>query len=244
VRRAVLALFATALVVAGCGGDSPSSPATTAAQASPAGTTATAPPATTTVPVTPSGVTTPIDLSGPIVQRTPASAPKTDPAPTLLFIGDSLAVGTAPLLPDLLPDWNIEVDAQGARVTGTSMQIFRSHEDPIDVVAFSAFTADPPQALDVLESSVRESVERVYAKCAVWATLYADPVSGENFDAANALLYKLADEYPGKLLIVPWAETVKQRPELLSDGVHGTAEGFKVRAQLYADAARRCIGES
>jgi hypothetical protein len=243
VRRTVLVLIAIALVVAGCGDDPPSGTAATNAATPTTQTSATAPP-TTTVPVTPSGVTTPVDLSGPVVERIQASAPKADPAPTLLFIGDSLAVGTAPLLPGLLPDWNIEVDALGARVTGTSMQIFRSHTDPIDVVAFSAFTADPPQALDVLESSVRESVERVYAKCAVWATLYADPASHENFDAANALLYRLADAYPGKLIVVPWAETVKQRPELLSDGVHGTAEGFQVRAQLYADAARRCIGES
>jgi hypothetical protein len=243
VRRTVLVLIALALVVAGCGDDPPSGNAVTTAATPTPQTAATAAP-TTTVPVTPSGVTTPVDLSGPVVERIQASAPKADPAPTLLFIGDSLAVGTAPLLPGVLPDWNIEVDAMGARVTGTSMQIFRSHTDPIDVVAGSAFTADPPHALDVLESSVRESVERVYAKCAVWATLYADPASHENFDAANALLYKLADEYPGKLLIVPWAETVKQRPELLSDGVHGTAEGFQVRAQLYADAARRCIGES
>jgi hypothetical protein len=240
VRRTVPALIATVLLLAGCGGDASSGTATTA----PAAATETPAPPTTTVPVTPSGVTTPIDLSGPIVERIPASAPKTDPAPTLLFIGDSLAVGTAPLLPGLLPDWNIEVDALGGRITGTSMQIFRSHTDPIDVVAFSAFTADPPQALDVLEASVRESVERVYARCAVWATIYADPASGKNVDAANALLYRLADAYPGKLIVVPWAETVKQRPELLSDGVHGTAEGFRVRAQLYADAARRCVGES
>jgi hypothetical protein len=239
-RTLVLAVaIAAASVTTGCG-TSPSSPgATTSATAA-----ATTPPtatATTSTPVTPSGITTPANLGGPLVERIEATAPKTTPAPTLLFIGDSLAVGTAPDLPALLPDWNIEVDATGGRITGTSMQVFRSHSDPVDVVAFSAFTADPPQDVATLEASVRESVERVYAKCVAWATLYAD---GQDFSAANAKLHELAQEYPGRLMIVPWAETVAQRPELLADGVHGTPEGFKVRAELYADAARRCLGES
>ena len=43
---------------------------------------------------------------------------------------------------------------------------------------------------------------------------------------------------------MPWAETVSAHPELLADGVHGAPEGFQVRARLYADAARRCLGES
>jgi hypothetical protein len=238
-RALALALALAALAAAGCG-NSPST--TTTATTAPAAT-ATAP-ATTTVPVTPSGITTPENLGGPLVERIAASAPTASPPPTLLFIGDSLAVGTAPDLPALLPDWNIEVDAAGARITGTSMQIFRSHTDPVDVVAFSAFTADPPQDVATLEASVRESVERVYAKCVIWATIHAPPRDGQSFDAANAKLYELAAAYPGKLLIVPWAETVAERPELLADGVHGTPEGFEVRARLYADAARRCLDET
>lgn len=240
-RALALVLAIAATVATGCGG-SPSPPATSTTTTS-APATATAPPtatATTTTPVTPSGITTPANLGGPLVERIEASAPTTSPPPTLLFIGDSLAVGAAPDLPALLPDWNIEVDATGGRITGTSMQIFRSHTDPVDVVAFSAFTADPPQDVATLEASVRESVERVYAKCAVWATLYAQ---GRDFSAANAKLYELAQAYPGRLLIVPWAETVAERPGLLADGVHGTPEGFEVRARLYADAARRCLSE-
>lgn len=242
-RPLTVLLAVLALALSACGGDGGSTAPTTAPTTAPATATApsTATTPTTTVPVAPSGVTTPEGLGGPIVERVEASAPTTNPAPTLLLIGDSLAVGMAPLLPPLLPDWNIEIDAEGSRITGTSMQIFRSHTDPVDAVAFSAFTADPPQDVATLEAAVRESVERVYAKCAIWATVYAE---GRDYSAANAKLLELAGEYPGKLLIVPWAETVSAHPELLADGVHGTPEGFQVRARLYADAARRCLGES
>jgi len=240
VRAALIVLLtAAACVLAGCGGGA--SPAPTSAATATTAPPAPAATATSTVPTTPSGIATPPSLGGPIVTRVEASAPTTTPAPTLLLIGDSMAVGTAPLLPGLLPDWNIEVDALGGRITGVSMQIFRSHVDPVDVVAFSAFSADPPETVSTLEASVRESVERDYARCAIWATIY---VRGKDYSAANAKLHELEREYPGKLLIVPWAETVARRPELLADGVHGTPEGFRVRARLYADAARRCVGET
>jgi lysophospholipase L1-like esterase len=44
-----------------------------------------------------------------------------------------------------------------------------------------------------------------------------------------------------RLRIVPWAEQVSAQPSLLGgDGVHPTPAGYRVRAQLYASAAKSC----
>jgi lysophospholipase L1-like esterase len=41
--------------------------------------------------------------------------------------------------------------------------------------------------------------------------------------------------------VVPWADRVASSPGLLAgDGVHGTAEGYQVRASLYAEAIHSC----
>jgi hypothetical protein len=48
-------------------------------------------------------------------------------------------------------------------------------------------------------------------------------------------------ELAGRLLLVPWADAVAARPAWIAgDGVHGTPEGYRGRAQMYADAARSC----
>jgi lysophospholipase L1-like esterase len=43
------------------------------------------------------------------------------------------------------------------------------------------------------------------------------------------------------VVVVPWAQTVAEHPEWLGhDGVHPNDTGYRVRAQLYAQAARSC----
>jgi hypothetical protein len=112
------------------------------------------------------------------------------------------------------------------------------------VLAMSLFTNDNPAAVPALEGAVRRTVEIAAARngCAVWATIVAPPNrEGVTYDAANRRLRVLERELRPDLLLVPWDRTIQRRPELLRpDGVHGTDEGYRVRASLYADAVRGC----
>jgi lysophospholipase L1-like esterase len=113
------------------------------------------------------------------------------------------------------------------------------------VLAMSLFTNDDPRNTGALESAVRTSVSRAGGGCAVWATIVRPPLGGVGYQAANDLLERLAADpaLAGRLLIVPWARQVAAHPGWLAgDGVHATPEGYRARAQMYADAARACGG--
>jgi hypothetical protein len=179
---------------------------------------------------------------------TPAArrAPRTPRPHTLIMIGDSLAEGTAPFLPGLLPGWTVRSDAKRSRPLATGMQILAATGTggaPV-VLAFSLFTNDDPSHVSALESAVRASVSRAgRGGCAVWATIVRPPYNGVSYAAANQRLQQLATEpgLAGRLLVVPWAAAVRANPGWLApDGVHGTPDGYRARAQMYADAARAC----
>ena len=165
--------------------------------------------------------------------------------PSLFLVGDSLGVGMARDLQADLPGWTVSVDVHNGLVSGLGMPLWRAQQTPYTVSAFSLFTNDDPANLAGLEQVVRESVERVFSQCAIWATIRAPPRNGVNFDAANALLHRLAREYPGRLFVVPWAETVTEHSELdFGDYVHATDEGYAVRARMFAEAARKCVRQA
>jgi hypothetical protein len=158
------------------------------------------------------------------------------------MIGDSLAEGTQPFLPSLLPGWKVTTNAQRGRPLATGMQILATTQvSGPTALAFSLFTNDDPSRVSALESAVRTSVSRAGANgCAIWATIVRPPLNGVSYDAANRKLARLAAQLP-RLRIVPWAAAVASHPSwLASDGVHSTPTGYKARAQMYADAARSC----
>jgi len=173
--------------------------------------------------------------------------PRTRAPHTLIMIGDSLAEGTEPLLPGLLPGWTVRSDAKRSRPLSTGMQILAatSFRTPV-VLAFSLFTNDDPRNVSALDSAVRASLDRAgRGGCAVWATIVRPPYAGVSYAAANRRLVQLASEpgLAGRLLVVPWAAAVRSNPGWLApDGVHGTPDGYRARAQMYADAARACGG--
>jgi hypothetical protein len=177
-------------------------------------------------------------------------APYTGPH-TLIVIGDSLAVGMAPQLAADLHGWTVTTNARIGRPLAEGMRILSQTPLPPGaagshtVLAFSLFTNDSPTSLDALEAAVRASVARLGAHgCAIWATISRPPFNGVSYHAANVRLERLAADpaLSSRLLLVPWAEVVAEHPQLIGpDHVHGTPEGYQVRAQLYAQAARSCI---
>lgn len=153
---------------------------------------------------------------------------------SVVVIGDSLAEGTAPLLPRLLPGWEVRQDHQRGRPLAVGMQVLEATDVPSGaVLAFSLFTNDEPDRVAELEAAVRGAARR---GCSVWATV----VHPRDFGAANARLRAL-DRELDDVIVVDWAEAVAKRPGLVvADRVHGTEKGYRVRAELYAGAIRRC----
>jgi hypothetical protein len=178
-------------------------------------------------------------------ERRDVAGPEAPPR-RLVMIGDSLAVGTQPLLQGMLGGWTVTQDAENGRFLDEGMAILartRLGGERV-VLAFSLFTNDDPRRVDELEAAVRESVERAGPRgCAVWATIARPPYGGASYQAANALLGTLAADpgLAGRLFVVPWAEGVAANPGwLTADGVHATAAGYRARARMYAAAARSC----
>jgi lysophospholipase L1-like esterase len=228
-----LALLAAALVVAACGGGSDERPATTAPPA-PAQPPATQPPAPPTTPT----------------QTTPAP----DPTPNviesrtgkrrLFVIGDSLTVGVAPLLEPVLPGWTVAVDALGGRPLAEGMKILDATSFPRDgsvVLGMGLFTNDDPADVAPLRAAVRRSLEKAGPRgCVIWATVSRPPQHGSSYDAANALLNDMARTEP-RLRIVQWAQRIQAQPALMiPDQIHPGPEGYRLRAQLFAEAAMSC----
>ncbi|MET0768582.1 MAG: hypothetical protein ABW081_01645 [Solirubrobacteraceae bacterium] len=160
----------------------------------------------------------------------------------VVMIGDSLAEGTEPLFGPLLGT-SVTTDARRGRPLAEGMSVLNrmTLPDGPKTLAFSLFTNDSPSNVPALESAVRTSVARAgKGGCAIWATISRPAVRGVSYGAANARLNQLGAEL-GRLRVVPWAETVAADPGLLGrDRVHGTAAGYRKRAELYAQAAASC----
>lgn len=164
----------------------------------------------------------------------------------VMVVGDSLAQGTAGTLPAQLPGRFVTTQARGGRLLASGLRVF--NHTPIDrriqVVVFSLFTNDDPRSVLQLRSAVRSTMKRLGSRrCAVWYTVRRPKVGGVSYKNANDALHALAAEpaYAGRLLIVPWYETISDNKRLLTrDRVHATAAGNAVRAQLTAEAVKRC----
>jgi hypothetical protein len=174
------------------------------------------------------------------------SPPSSSAAPgRLVMVGDSLAVGVRTLLPAALPGWQVEVLARTSRPLAEGMRVLSSLDlaggATRPVLAMSLFTNDDPTHTSALQAAVSRTLQVVGSRgCVIWATIVRPPVNGVSYQAANALLERLASSDP-RLVIVPWAQQVAANPSLVgADGVHPTPAGYQLRARLYAQAAQSC----
>jgi hypothetical protein len=209
--------------------------------ASPAPSLTPAVPPATSVPSPAPQTTTPAPGAPPVT--TPPTGSGTS-RQALVLIGDSLAVGIRSLLPSLLPGWRVTVDGRVSRPLAEGMGIIGATAIPADggtVLAVSLFTNDDPTRTGQLQAAVRTTLDRVGSRgCVIWATIVRPPLNGVSYAAANNLLQRMGAS-ESRLRIVPWAEQVSARPSLVGDdGVHPTSSGYRLRAQLYAQAAQSC----
>jgi hypothetical protein len=270
-RRASVALAACLALTAcgadrsGPATTAPGQSAPPPGQTSPPGQSAPAPGQTTpgtssTAPTPlPGQTTTAQSVPGQPTQLPPAPAPApgqpAPPAPPppapprgragVLLIGDSLSVAINPALPSLMPGWRVVIDGMGGRPLIAGMQVLQETDVPQDgsvILAFSLYTNDDPRNVPALRAAIRTSLDRAGPRgCVIWATIFRAPINGNSYDAANAVIRRMARSEPRRMRLVDWATTAREEPALIGpDGIHPTQTGVAIRAQMYADAARSC----
>ena len=178
----------------------------------------------------------------------PAPAPRSNPAPAqrthapqnVLMIGDSLSVGTRSYFTATLTGAPTSVDATGGIPLKEGMRRYRAVPVKPQVVEMALFTNNVPSQIDELRAALDETIADARARNGrvVWATIKGNPRYG-NYDAVNAMLRDYAARNADVMGLVDWAKMVAQHPDYLAgDGIHGTAAGYRARAQAFADAAR------
>ena len=162
---------------------------------------------------------------------------------SLLVNGDSLAEGTRPYIPPLLPGWEIRQSAKVSRHAYEGAEVMRRYGRSLPrVVHVSLGTNDDPRDVDGFRAAI-DGVMRVAGRrrCVVWANVVRPPYRGVSYRGYNRALGEQARQRDN-LRVVNWVRMVRRHPEWLADdGVHVSAAGYRARARVVARSVRRCV---
>ena len=165
--------------------------------------------------------------------------PVADPPPEigeLALVGDSLNVGTLDYLDDALPGWTVRSDSVVGRMTDDGLAALErlGGREP---VLISLGTNDPAGAVEAFGEDVDRALRLAGpGRCVIWATIWRPdgPDAGYN----DVLEQAAADR---GLRLLRWDEMLARDPELLApDGVHGSPEGYRARAEEAARLVHSC----
>ena len=156
----------------------------------------------------------------------------------VLVVGDSLAVGTEPFLPQALGVSDIVSDVKNGITTPQGMRLLR----------MSLRTVTPRTAVFQLGTNVGGDPQRFENRvlrtlallpldtCVVWSTIIRPPRKGE-YRGLNRVLHRLKKVEP-RLVVVDWEHAVTGGAVFLPDGLHADPEGYRYRSAMIADAVR------
>lgn len=158
---------------------------------------------------------------------------------SVTLIGDSLDVGVEPYLSSELSGWSIANESVVGRQTPAGVDSARTLGDRLaPVVVVSLGTNDAQEDVAGFRSGVEELM-RVAGphRCVVWSTIWRGAANTAFNDALRAAARQHAN-----LELDDWAALVSTDEALLAgDGVHGSPEGYRRRAESIARIARRCL---
>jgi hypothetical protein len=170
------------------------------------------------------------------------AAPAVAAERSLLVVGDSLAEGTRPYIPQELPGWRIRQNAKVSRHASDGDDVMRRYGDRLPrVIHASLGTNDDPRNAEGFRAAVHAVMKVAGAKrCVVWANIVRPPYAGVSYRGYNRVLVD-EDARRGNLLVLNWKRMVHRHPEWLADdGVHVSADGYAARAHATARLVRRC----
>ncbi len=164
-------------------------------------------------------------------------------ARTVLDLGDSLSVGTAPYLRARLDGYRVApIHDVGLHAYDAAAIVARRRGSLPTVLVVSAGTNDDPRIVSTFWRSVRRVVTAAGTRrCVVWPTIVRPEAVGAGYEGLNGALTRLAARHRN-LVLVDWVAMVRRHPSWLSpDGVHVSVEGYRARAAAIAAAVRtRC----
>jgi hypothetical protein len=162
-------------------------------------------------------------------------------APSLLHVGDSLAIGSDPPLRRLLPGWSVTTDALKSRPTSVGVAIIDRQSSLPDFLVVELGTNDSPDQSARFAGYVRHVLELAGpSRCVVWVNVHRPPFNGVSYAGFNRALDQIAAT-SSNLAVVDWNGMVNAgQAEVAGDGVHSTPAGYQARATAIAQALQGC----
>ena len=157
-------------------------------------------------------------------------------------VGDSLAEGTAPWLPRLLPQLTFVQSYDVGRHTPEGIDALRAQAGSLGrYVVISLGTNDDPRSVQSFATEVAQVLAIAGpSRCVIWANVVRPPVVATSYDGYNGVLLQAFLAHRN-FRLVDWASMVRFHPGwLAADGVHTTSTGYRGRAGAYAAALRGC----
>lgn len=160
-------------------------------------------------------------------------------ARTVGVIGDSLTVGASPGMASFLSDVNLRLDARVGRPTLEGVQAAAStRAAAADVVVVALGSND--------SCTVAECRRRVDAVLAAIgprpAVTWMPPAQFRPNMTAMRSAIAAAMKSRGRMTVLDWQPYLDDHPEITTaDGIHLTAEGYRLRAQVTADHVHRLL---
>jgi lysophospholipase L1-like esterase len=162
---------------------------------------------------------------------------------TVLDLGDSLSIGTAPYLRTRLRGYRIDRRYDvGLHAYDAAAIVARARTSLPDVLVVSAGTNDDPRIVSTFTHAISGVVVAAgRRRCVVWPTIVRPPAIGATYDGLNRALARATTRHRN-LVLVDWVGMVRRHPWWLSDdGVHVSVAGHRARAAAIATAiATRC----
>lgn len=151
-------------------------------------------------------------------------------ASKILWVGDSLTTGTAPIVKQKRS--NIEwYGVVGRNAKNTLEALKATLNSSHTVVVFDAGTNDDPHQPETYEATLKSVVKAVGSRPLVLATINR---GGYSTSEMNKRVYQVANAHAGQVTVVKWEEKVTAEPSLLSgDGTHPTPHGYNIRADMF-----------
>ena len=161
-----------------------------------------------------------------------------DPA-HVLIVGDSIAVGTRPFLPEMLTDREVTYDTVAGRTTPQGMRALRFELTRVapHTVVINLGTNDGSHA-GIFANRVRRTLRRLAPDtCIVWPAISRAPRKGD-YRGLNRVLREAARR-DSRLIVIPWDRMVAKGTVALADGVHPDAYGYRYLSHVTAAAIQR-----
>jgi lysophospholipase L1-like esterase len=154
---------------------------------------------------------------------------------SVLVVGDSLEVGSAPHLRAALGSTGVEIDAEKGRTSSQGVGVLADLLRPDhEVVVFPLGTND--LSADAFAASLSTAAQLAGGRCMVVATIARrQPPASE----LNRVVASLAAT--GEVQVADWRAASSAPGVLGRDGTHATGAGYALRASLLAEAVRGCL---